>query len=121
VKLGVSIREAGWLLGKSEPQVRRLLRAGQLELAVPPARITPASVAALFPTDEYQSLRQAAMTAILECRIKVPAPATRYARPAPITELPRLLAAAQGAKRTVRSHEAPPAFDSVSIVPTSPL
>ena len=32
--IGVTVREAGWLLGKSEPQVRRLIRLGGLKYVV---------------------------------------------------------------------------------------
>jgi hypothetical protein len=121
MKLGLSVREAAWLLGRSEPQVRRLLQAGVLAVAVAPARISPESLDALFPRDEYLGLREAALEAILTGHLEAPRPETRYARPAPITDLPRLLAASRGAKRTPRSQDASPAFDSVTIVSTSPL
>jgi hypothetical protein len=87
----VTIREAGWLLTRSEPQVRRLMQADKLVYAVRPTRLTVESVANLFPDDALRPIRKAALAAILQGRVRAPAPSTRYARPVPITELHRLL------------------------------
>lgn len=89
--LGVTVREAGWLLGRPEPQVRGFLRSGALTYAVTPTRIDPATVRALIPDDALRPLREAALLAILDDRVQVPAPATRYAMPVPITDLPMML------------------------------
>jgi hypothetical protein len=91
VRIGVSVREAGWLLSRSESQVRRLVQAGTLVYAVCPTRLCTESVSGLFSNDALRPIREAALTAVLEGRARVPAPATRYAKPVPITELPRLL------------------------------
>jgi hypothetical protein len=91
MRIGVTIRETGWLLSRTESQVRRLVRTGQLRYAVSPTRLCAESVRALFADDALRPLREAALTAILEGRVQVPSPSTRYARPLPITELPRLL------------------------------
>jgi hypothetical protein len=100
VRIGVTIREAGWLLTRSEPQVRRLVRVGKLVFAVRPTRLTVESVSALFPDDALRPIRDAALASILQGRMRAPAPATRYARPVPITELARLLAEANTARPT---------------------
>ena len=92
--LGVTVRETAWLLGKSEPQVRRLIRVGSLKHVVTPSRIDPATVRAFFPDDAMRPLREAALLAVLDDRVQVPTPETRYAIPVPITELPILLSAA---------------------------
>jgi hypothetical protein len=100
VRIGVTIREAGWLLTRSESQVRRLVRTGELSYAVRPTRLTVESVGSRFPDDALRPLREAALTAVLEGRVRVPPPITRYARPVPITELARLLAEANAARTT---------------------
>lgn len=91
MRIGLSIRETGWLLSRSESQVRRLVKAGRLSYAVEPTRLAAESVRALFPDDRLRPVREAALTAVLNDRLRVPAPATRYARPVPIAEFPRLL------------------------------
>lgn len=91
MRLGVTVRETAWLLSRSEPQIRRLAKADRLAYVVRPTRLCPCSVAALFSDDALRPVREAALAAVLEGRVRVPAPTTRYARPVPITELPRLL------------------------------
>jgi hypothetical protein len=86
-RLGVTVREAGWLLSLDEAHVRRLLGRGHLRYAVTPSHLSPESVRALLPDDQLRPLREAALDALLHGRLEVPAPATRYAAPAPITEL----------------------------------
>lgn len=100
MRIGVSTREAGWLLSRSESQVRRLLKTGELAYAVRPTRLTVESVSTRFPDDALRPVREAALAAILQGRMRAPAPTTRYARPAPITELARLLAEANAARPT---------------------
>jgi hypothetical protein len=95
VRIGVSVREAGWILSRSESQVRRFLQTGRLVYAVRPTRLCADSVRALFPDDGLRPIREAALTAVAEGVVRAPAPATRYARPVPITELPRLIAGAR--------------------------
>jgi hypothetical protein len=91
VRIGVTIREAGWLLTQSESQVRHLVQTGELVYAVRPTRLTVESVGSRFPDDALRPLREAALRAVLEGRVRVPPPIKRYGRPVPITELPRLL------------------------------
>jgi hypothetical protein len=88
-RVGVSVLEAGWVLGKTESQVRSLLRSGVLVYAVPPRRIDPVSVEALFDDD----VRHEALEALLSGELAVPPPARRYGRPQPIFPflLPHLL------------------------------
>jgi excisionase family DNA binding protein len=91
MRIGLTIREAAWLLSRTESQVRRLIHAGRLRYTVRPTRLCGGSVRALFADDALRPIREAALTAILEGRVHVPAPSIRYARPLPITELHRLL------------------------------
>ena len=89
--IGVTTREAGWLLELSEPQVRSLLRRGRLRLSAPGC-IDPETVRDLFADDDaLLELRMAALAYILAGRVTVPAPETRYAQPRPITDMPRLV------------------------------
>jgi hypothetical protein len=90
-RLGVTTREAGWLLSLGEARVRRLLRHGILVHAVARTLISGASLRAYLPNDELRPVREAALNALLDGRLSVPAPPTRYARPAPITEFTRYL------------------------------
>lgn len=91
MRIGVTIREAGWLLTRSESQVRRLVHAGKLVYAVRPTRLCVESLRSFFPDDALRPIREAALAAVLEGRVRVLTPTTRYAKPVPITELPRLL------------------------------
>jgi hypothetical protein len=90
-RLGVTVREAGWLFSMRESRVRRLVTAGVIRRAVAPGHLSPDGVRRLFPDDGFRPLREAALEAVLENRIYVPTPATRYARPTPITSLPDYL------------------------------
>jgi hypothetical protein len=90
-RLGVTTREAGWLLSQGESTIRRLVRRGLLVHAVAPTLISVASLRVCLPDDELRPLREAALDALLNGRLRVPAPPTRYARPAPITNLARYL------------------------------
>lgn len=93
MRVGITIREAGWLLSRTESQVRRLIHAGRLDFAVFPTRLSAQSVRAMFADDCLRPVREAALSAVLDGRVRVPAPSTRYAPPLPVTQLPRLLAA----------------------------
>ena len=101
-KIGVSVREAGWLLSLSESQVRRLVGANRISYAVEPTRLSAHAVSACFPNDHLRPTREAALKAILERRIHVPAPVSRYAKPAPITDLPHLIRQANLIEQSVR-------------------
>jgi hypothetical protein len=83
---GLTIREAGWL-SLAEPAVRSLLGRGLLRYAVVPTRISADSVRALLPDAELRPPREAALHAVVDGRVVVPAPPTRYAPPVPITRL----------------------------------
>ena len=79
MNLGLSVRETGWLLSRTEPQVRRLIQNGRLRYAVRPTRLSTESVRALFAEDSLRPIRETALTAILDGRLRVPAPPKRYA------------------------------------------
>ena len=91
-RLGLRVREAAWVLGLSEPQVRRMLRSGLLVWIVDRRRVDPASVHTSIPRDSTYNLRVLAMEHLLAGRIDAPSPEARYARARPITLLPLLLA-----------------------------
>jgi hypothetical protein len=91
-KLGLSVREVGWVLGKTESQVRRMLRNGRLSYAVEKAKIDPDSVWEQLPDDESRELRCLALWALRRGRIGAPAPASRYGPPAPIGVVIQLVA-----------------------------
>ena len=90
-RLGVSVREAAWLLSKTETRVRRLAKSGTLRYAIPPTRISSESLRALFPPDELLPLREAALVAVVSGRARVPASPSPDAPPAPITDLAHYL------------------------------
>jgi hypothetical protein len=89
-RIGVSVLEAGWVLGKTESQVRRLLKKGALHYVLVPRWIDPESVRALFDDDELQP---EALEALLHGGLDAPRPVRRYAEPRPIFPylLPHLL------------------------------
>lgn len=91
MRIGLTIRETGWLLSLSESRVRRLVQAGRLVYAVYPTRLCVESVRSLFADDALRLIREAALAAVLEGRMRAPRPVKRYAKPVPITELYRLL------------------------------
>ena len=93
-RLGVSVREAAWLLSETETRVRRLAKSGTLRYAIPPTRISVESLRALFPQDEPLPLREAALVAVVSGRARVPASPSPDVQPAPITELARYLTSA---------------------------
>jgi hypothetical protein len=79
-RIGISALEARWLLGKTEAQVRHLLKRDVLMYAAP-RWIDPANVIALFDDD---NLRLEALEALLTCELVAPRPERRYAAPRPI-------------------------------------
>jgi hypothetical protein len=87
---GLSVLEAGWVLGKTESQVRHLLKKGGLIYVVPPRWIDSESVRALFSDDEF---RREALEVLLCGGLVAPRPVRRYAEPQPIFPylLPNLL------------------------------
>jgi hypothetical protein len=93
-RASLSSVEAGFVLGLSYGQIRRISRARQLELG--PTGFSPESVRAaareLSQGDELR-LRLQALDLIVVGRLAAPHPPRgRWGRPVPITELPRLLA-----------------------------
>jgi hypothetical protein len=90
-RIGVSVLEAGWVLGKTESQIRRLLRDGALTYLVAPRWITPESIRALFGDED--DLGTEALGAILTGDIVAPRPSRRYGPAQPIFPhlLPHLL------------------------------
>lgn len=105
-RVGLSVREAAWILGWSESQARRRLASGQLALAVAPSRIDPRSIEYLLPHGAQGELARHVLSELLAGRILAPRPASRYARPAPITDLQLT--------RKDRSFLTPGSFDSAT-------
>jgi hypothetical protein len=87
----LTVREAAFLLQRSEMQTRRMLEAGQL-VTLADARtadgrrkryVCKNSVVAALPAADVH-VRRAVLAAILAGRFKVPAPATRWGAPVPL-------------------------------------
>ena len=79
-KIGLSVREAGWLLQKSEGQIRGMLRRGELTYVVERRRIDPVSVRPRLGGDFLRVL----LDVVLAGEIEVPRPERRYGPPAPL-------------------------------------
>jgi hypothetical protein len=79
-KIGLSVFEAGWLLQKTEAQVRGMLRRGELSYAVAGRKIEPASVRMLLHC-EYAELMQ---DVVLAGGIEAPRPERRHGGRAPL-------------------------------------
>lgn len=79
-KLGLSVSEAGWLLQKTESQIRGMLRRGDLTYVVAGRRIDPASVRRLLEGD-YALL---VLDMVLTEDVTAPSPNHRYGSPAPL-------------------------------------
>ena len=86
-KIGLSAREAGLLLGMSDPQIRRRLAHGTLIYSVTRRKIDPESVRRLFPDDGTMRLRQLVLEWILAGELVAPAPASCYAPPVSLSDL----------------------------------
>jgi hypothetical protein len=78
---GLSVLEAGWILGKTEGQIRRLLKRATLRYMPVSRRIDPDSVAALAGDEEP---RLEALDALLKGELSAPRPGRRHAKPLPI-------------------------------------
>jgi hypothetical protein len=79
-KLGLSVREAGWLLQKTESQIRGMLRRGELAYVVNARKNDPASVRRLLEGD-YARL---VLDMVLSGDVAAPPSDRRYAQPAPL-------------------------------------
>jgi len=97
----LTVREAAFLLQRSEMAVRRMVDGRQLhclgdwETACGRRRrwLSPESVRQHFPNDGSRELRRLALGAILAGRLRVPAPAGRWGGPAPLQDVVDLLGA----------------------------
>jgi len=97
----LTVREAAFLLQRSEAVVRRMLGAGELRCfgewetadGRQRRRLSPESVREHFPIDRSGELQRLAMGAILAGRLRVPAPAERWGAPAPLGGVVNPLAA----------------------------
>jgi hypothetical protein len=79
-KIGLSVREAGWFLQKTESQIRGMLRRGELEYVVEGRRIDPASVRPGLGGDYARLL----LDLVLAGEFEVPKLERRYGPPAPL-------------------------------------
>src|SRR5712692_8466902 len=88
----LTVREAAFLLQRSEMAVRRMIDAEELRClgdwetidGRSRRRLSPDSVREHFPRDGSYQLRRLAMGAILAGRLQVPAPPGRWGAPAPL-------------------------------------
>jgi hypothetical protein len=95
----LTVREAAFLLQRSEMAVRRMIDAGQLrslgdwetESGRQRRRLSPESVRQHFPNDGSRELRRLALGAILAGRLRVPAPAGRWGAPVLLHDVVDLL------------------------------
>ena len=106
-KIGLSVREAGWLLQKTESQVRRLLRRGELWYAVSERKIDPESVDGLIESEFSRTMMRWLLAGLLVAT----KPESRYGRPAPLLDALQPLMLASPAlvhdERTGRSEIVP--------------
>jgi hypothetical protein len=79
-RIGLSVREAGWLLQKTESQIRGMLHRGELSYVVAGRKIDPASVRASL-SGAYGHLL---LDVVLAGGFEVPRPDHRWGRPAPL-------------------------------------
>jgi hypothetical protein len=77
-KIGLSVVEAGWLLQKSEAQVRRMLKRGELSYAVDGRLLVIEDVDRLLET----ALATVCLRWLRRGVIEVPRPEQRWGRPA---------------------------------------
>jgi hypothetical protein len=91
MRVGLTVIEAGWLLGLRESAVRQLLADGSLAYSVYPSRVSAAAIQVRFADDALRPVREAALLMVLEGRLCVPAPTHRYAQPVRITDLAYLV------------------------------
>lgn len=79
-KLGLSVLEAGWLLQKTEAQVRGMLRRGELAYVVDRRKIDPASVRRRL----HGAYPDHLLDCVLDGKFPVPVPEYRSGPPAPL-------------------------------------
>lgn len=79
-KIGLSVVEAGWLLQRSEGQIRGMLRRGQLTYVVEARRIDPESVRSRLGGAYARLL----LDLVLGSEFEVPRPERRWRPPAPL-------------------------------------
>jgi len=97
----LTVREAAFLLQRSEMAIRRMIDAGQLrslgdwetESGRQRRRLSPESVRQHFPNDGSHEFRRLALGAILAGRLRVPPPAGRWGAPVPLQNVVDLLGA----------------------------
>ena len=70
--------EAGWLLEKTESEIRGMLKRGELAYAVADRKVCPESVAGLLAT----GLQCMVLRSLLAGRVVAPKPERRYGPPA---------------------------------------
>ncbi len=79
-RIGLSVVEAGWLLHRTEAQIRGMLRRGELVFVVEGRMIDPGSVRECL-TGAYARLL---LDLLLAREFEVPRPEYRYGSPAPL-------------------------------------
>ena len=79
-RIGLSVLEVGWLLQKTESQVRGMLRRGELLYAVEGRKIDPAGIDELIESEFERKLCQWLLAGLLAA----PRPQKRYGLPAPL-------------------------------------
>jgi hypothetical protein len=77
-KVGLSVLEAGWLLEKTQGEIRGMLKRGELAYAVAGKKVCPESVACLLAT----GLQCVLLRSLLSGRVVAPKPERRYGPPA---------------------------------------
>jgi hypothetical protein len=104
-KIGLSVLEVGWLLQKTELQVRGMLRRGELLYAIEGRKIDAKSVDAFLKGEFAKMLLRGLLAGLL----KAPKPHKRYAPPAPLLDglrLPLLMLARPAIVRDSRTKRA---------------
>jgi hypothetical protein len=79
-RVGVSVREAAFVLGLSEAQVRHRLRTGRLDWAVRRSCVDAEVVRASFPHDATRELRELVLNRLLAGQLEAPRVGSRYER-----------------------------------------
>lgn len=77
---GLSAQEAGWLLQKTESQVRGMLRKGELRYATSGGNIDPESVRSLLPDELVEWI----LNHMVAGAVIAPRPEARYGEPEPL-------------------------------------
>jgi hypothetical protein len=79
-KIGLSVLETGWLIQKTEAQVRGMLRRGELSYVIEGRKIDPERVAELVEP----GLARWMLGALLRGDVTAPRPETRWGQPASV-------------------------------------